>query len=325
MESHTKQIIQKLTGQLQQIDYDRLPISTYNKRYISNLKPALGYYMQIYATCLQKGLQATGLPITEIDLIDYGGGSGFLSMLAKQFGFRRVIYIDLNPLSVETVRLLKEKTGTGPDIILQGDSDTLASWCKTHHLKPQLLIATDLIEHIYNLSVFFSDLLSINNNMQLLFTTASTPFNPYVKWKLHRLMAACEKEYYALRYQYVQQHFPTLSNQDAAAAARKTRGLTFSDIQQAVESNTFPILKDSFNTCDPHTGNWAERILPIQAYQTLAQSHQYKVSVKKGFYNTERSHFVFKQICRWLNTWIDLTGKVGFWFAPFIILHFQKK
>ena len=325
MEENTRQIIRKLTAQLQQINYEQLPISDYNKRYISNLKPALSYYMQIYITCLQQGSQATGLPVTEINLIDYGGGSGFLSMLAKQIGFRKVIYIDLNPSSVETIQLLKEKTGIGPDVILQGDSDTLASWCKEQNFIPQLLVATDLIEHVYNLSTFFSDLFSINSNMQWVFTTASTPYNPYVKWKLHRLMTACEKEYYTLRYQYIQKHFPALSDNETATAAQKTRGLIYSDIQQAVESNTYPPLTDAFNTCDPHTGNWTERILPMQNYRTLAHAHQYKVLVKKGFYNTERPNLIFKQLCKWLNKGIRLTGKMGFWLAPFIILHFQKK
>ena len=54
MEENTRQIIRKLTAQLQQINYEQLPISDYNKRYISNLKPALSYYMQIYITCLNK-------------------------------------------------------------------------------------------------------------------------------------------------------------------------------------------------------------------------------------------------------------------------------
>ena len=43
MEENTQQIIRKLIAQLQQIDYEQLPISDYNKRYISNLKQALSY------------------------------------------------------------------------------------------------------------------------------------------------------------------------------------------------------------------------------------------------------------------------------------------
>lgn len=325
MRNKFKQTAQTLTHRLRQIDFDRLSISDYNKQYIRRLKPALSYYMNIYAVCLQNVLQASGLSAIESILIDYGGGSGFLSMLAKQVGFKQVLYIDLNPASVKTITLLKEQTGIGPDIILQGDSGTLATWCNVHHCQPQLLVATDLIEHVYNLSVFFADLLSINNRMQMLFTTASTPFNPYVKRKLHRLMTVCEKEYEAVRRQYIQTHFPTLSATEIADAARKTRGLVFPDIQQAIALGTYPALSDPFNTCDPQNGNWAERILPIQTYQAIVEKYDYQVSTEKGFYNTERSNPLFRLICRCLNSLIRLTGKAGFMLAPFIILSFRKK
>lgn len=181
MKYDIRQAAQALISQLKAIDYERLPISKYNKRYIARLKPVLSYYMKIYADCLLKGLESIGSSPEEITLIDYGGGSGFLSILAKQAGIGRVIYIDLNPDSVNTIRILKELVNTGPDIILHGDSDTLADWCSANKVKPQLLIATDLIEHVYDLSAFFANLVAIDNKMQMLFTTASTPFNPYVK------------------------------------------------------------------------------------------------------------------------------------------------
>lgn len=154
MKYDIRQAAQALISQLKAIDYERLPISKYNKRYIARLKPVLSYYMKIYADCLLKGLESIGSSPEEITLIDYGGGSGFLSILAKQAGIGRVIYIDLNPDSVDTIRILKEQVNTGPDIILHGDSDTLADWCSANKVKPQLLIATDLIEHVYDLSAF---------------------------------------------------------------------------------------------------------------------------------------------------------------------------
>ena len=148
MKYDIRQAAQALISQLKAIDYERLPISKYNKRYIARLKPVLSYYMKIYADCLLKGLESIGSSPEEITLIDYGGGSGFLSILAKQAGIGRVIYIDLNPDSVDTIRILKELVNTGPDIILHGDSDTLADWCSANKVKPQLLIATDLIEKL---------------------------------------------------------------------------------------------------------------------------------------------------------------------------------
>ena len=83
MKYDIRQAAQALISQLKAIDYERLPISKYNKRYIARLKPVLSYYMKIYADCLLKGLESIGSSPEEITLIDYGGGSGFLSILAK--------------------------------------------------------------------------------------------------------------------------------------------------------------------------------------------------------------------------------------------------
>lgn len=324
MKHDIRQAAKTLVSQLKAIDYERLPISKYNKCYIARLKPVLSYYMKIYADCLLKGLESVGSAPKDITFIDYGGGSGFLSMLAKQAGIGRVIYIDLNPDSVDMIRVLKALAGTGPDIILHGDSDTLADWCSANKVKPQLLIATDLIEHVYDLSAFFANLAAIDNKMQMLFTTASTPFNPYVKRKLHRLMTTWEKEYYALRLHYIHLHFPALSPAEAKEAARKTRGLTFPHIRKAVENGSYPLLKDAFNTCDPRNGNWTERILPIETYRSLAKPFGYQVQVGKGFYNTDRPNPISALISSGINGLIRISGKAGFLFAPFITLYLRN-
>lgn len=57
----------------------------------------------------------------------------------------------------------------------------------------------------------------------MLFTTASTPFNPYVKRRLHQLMTIWEKEYYALRLHYIQLHFPALSCRSERSCTKDAR------------------------------------------------------------------------------------------------------
>jgi 2-polyprenyl-3-methyl-5-hydroxy-6-metoxy-1,4-benzoquinol methylase len=173
---------------LRNIDYNSLPLSDYNKRYLAAVKPALDYYMHIYAHCLHQGLRALGMEAAGITLVDYGGGSGFLGLLAKAAGFGRVLYVDINPLSTETAAVLKRQTGTGPDVLLTGDADTLAAYCRAEGIRPQLLIAADVIEHVYDPAAFFARLIAVNPRMQLIFTTASTPFNPLVKGRLRRFM-----------------------------------------------------------------------------------------------------------------------------------------
>lgn len=316
----------ELITKLRKIDFEQLPISDYNKSYIRRITDHIEHYMNIYALCLNKGIRAALRSPEEIILVDYGGGSGFLSYLAKAMGISTVIYVDLNPLSVATTKTIQQEIGLGPDILIEGDSDRLAAWCREQGIQPHLLIATDLIEHIYDLKHFFSDLLTINGRMNLLFTTASTPYNPMKTHQLHRLMRGCETgdavqpNYATLRRQFIQHQFPHLSEKQISEWTARTRGLIYRDIQRAIESNTPPTLYDPFNTCHPETGNWAERILSIRDYKQIIAPYGYTLKVDKGFYNTIRPRKLVALICRFINLCIKGSGRLGLLIAPFIIL-----
>lgn len=320
-----------LYNKISAIDFNQLAISNYNKEYIGRLKPALPFFLAIYANCLKEGLSRTEKDINEVILVDYGGGSGFLSMLAKEIGIGKVIYIDLNEKSVEAVELIQNETGIGPDIILHGESAKLAAWCSENNIKPDLLLATDVIEHIYDLSVFFKEVIGINNQMDLIFTTASTPYNPHVKNRLHRYMRGCETgklekpNYYTKRVNYIKKAFPKFSRKNVRKWAVLTRGLIYSDIHKAISQNEHPLLLDAYNTCDPETGNWTERILPMRDYRELVATYHYTVEVKKGFYNTQRPKLWKKTLSLLANQLIKHSGKVGLVFAPFIFLSFSRK
>lgn len=319
------QAAETVIGKLGRIDVAALPVSDYNKAYISRLMPALRYYMEIYADCLlplRQGAEGT-------ILVDYGGGSGFLSMLAKEAGIGRVIYIDLNPLSVETAKVLKELAGTGPDDILQGDSDALAAWCGATGVKPHLLVATDLIEHVYSLPRFFKDLCGISPQMRMVFTTASTPYNPLVKRRLHTFMQGCETgsleapNYRTRRETFIRSHYPHFTEEQVNVWAACTRGLTYDDIIKAIETNTLPAPTDKHNTCDPATGNWTERILPIRAYQTILTPYGYRLTTGKGYYNTHRNNPAARLAAKAINLLIRLTGPLGLRAAPFLFLKIE--
>jgi predicted RNA methylase len=294
-------------------------ISDYDKEYI-DIRHALPYYMEIFADCIAEGLRLSDCDPAALTLVDFGGGNGFLSMLAKEIGVQRVVYVDINPLSVATIQTLKQLTGTGPDVILQGSSHTLAAWCEEQKIYPHVLIATDLIEHIYDLRRFFIDLLRANPRVQMIFTTASSPYNPFVKRRLHKLMKQCEKEYLILRYEYISNNHPELTEEEAQQWSKATRGLNYTDIDSAIKSSIYPRQTDAYNTCDPETGNWAERILPRSYYDSLLRELGYSLSLQKGFYNTHRRHPAISILGRMVNLFIHLVGPIGFFFCPFITL-----
>jgi hypothetical protein len=328
--SKLAEISRALAAKLQSVSYDSLPVSDYNKQYIRRMYPALPYYMEIYADCIYNGILSAGMPAGAITLVDYGGGSGFLSLLAKEAGIGQVIYIDLNPLSAETVRVLKQRLAIGPDIILQGDSGVLLKECEARGIAPQLLIATDLIEHVYDLERFFSDFYQINPAMDLLFTTASTPYNPLVRRRLHKFMKDCElgkavtPGYYTRRKNFIKGKYPYMAEEQLEAWSQCTRGLTYEDIAKTIDINHPPIPEDKYNTCDPETGNWAERILPARYYRDLLALYGYGLTIQKGFYNVHRSNAPASFLFRCANALIRNSGPLGLFLAPYIVLQCKQ-
>jgi 2-polyprenyl-3-methyl-5-hydroxy-6-metoxy-1,4-benzoquinol methylase len=326
----------ELADRLQAIDYNQLPISDYNKQYLNRQKQACLYYTRICGHCLARCYTTLHALDRSFTFVDYGGGSGFMSMMAKKIGIKRVIYIDLNPLSVETVKVLKEKTGLGPDIILQGDSDTLAAWCAEEKIKPELLIGLDVIEHVYNLEKLFADLIGIDKGMEIMFTTASNPLNVHKKRKLQQLMLDYEKggnaspNYYELRKDFIVRTYPGLYSPDELEkVAISSRGLTFDDMSRIIIGNkmsreqklALPYNKDPYNTCDPRNGNWMERILPLKAYEDLLKPYHYSLEIGNGFYNADRKNPLTSLIAKIANYFIMRANIYGLLVAPFVILH----
>lgn len=324
-----------LADQLHAIDYTLLPISDYNKEYLKRQEKAYLYYTRICGHCLATSFTTLLHPDRAFTLVDYGGGTGLLSMMAKKIGVERVIYIDLNPQSVETVKVMKEQTGLGPDVILEGDSDTLAAWCAEQKIKPDLLIGLDVIEHVYNLEKFFADLTGINKQMEMKFTTASNPLNVRKKRKLQKLMAEYEKggnaspNYYELRKEYLAQVNPGYSPEELEKVATATRGLTFDDIHKILyqgrmsreQAEALPCFKDPYNTCDPRNGNWMERILPLKEYEDLLKSCQYSLELGNGFYNADRKNPLTSLATKLINYFIMRANIYGLLVAPFVVLH----
>lgn len=307
----------KLADTLRHIDYNTLNISDYSRYYIIKLLPVLDYYLDICDQALKLS------PNNIHTLVDYGGGHGFLSLLAKQRGIKNVIYIDYNPQASQTIRTLSTLLGFGPDTILTGDQNTLFEWTTKHQCIPDALIGIDVIEHIYRLDSFFDTLHLLNPQMSMVFSTASTPYNPFVKRRLKHYMLMDEYGYgdqegfLQLRRNYIATLHPEFSESDLDQWAKETRGLIYDDISAALQAPLtalhspipFP------NTCNPTTGSWTERILPIKVYQNLVSPQN--LSLIKGFYNSHRHNFK-GFVAQILNLILRLPCTR--WISPFIIL-----
>lgn len=305
-----------LAESIRKIDYNSLDISDYSRRYIQTLLPILDYYLDICNRALDL------LPPSVHTLVDYGGGHGFLCFLAKKRGFERVIYVDYNPQASATVTALAEQIGFGPDTVLTGDHNTLKTWCDEQHITPDAVVGIDVIEHIYRLEPFFSDLRSINPRMQMVFSTASTPYNPWIRHRLHRIMRHDEEKFQQIRRDFIATLHPELSPDELNHWVKVTRGMIFNDIKSitSIESTSSIAAPPFPNTCDPITGSWTERILPIKTYHHLAAP--LCVELHKGFYNSYQRGI--KGIAtRMLNFLLRLPFTLPL--APFIILKINAK
>lgn len=283
----------ELAEHLRSLDIDRLPISQYSRDALRRVVAHYDYYFEIYRRCVEYAIINCEKTPCQLTIVDYGGGHGLFALTAKTMGFAKVIYVDHNPDAVNTVRTLSDRTGVPLDAILCGDTDSLGHWCTENHITPDTLIAVDVIEHIYNLDTFFFALHQSFPSMAMVFTTASTPFNPVVKRRLHRAMVKDElrgdHSFFRQRRDHLKNLNPTLSDDELDFWASNTRGLTLDDAATAFSENRPNRLDDPYNTCDPVSGSWTERILPLDHYKRILQPLGYRMNIVPGFYNTHRS------------------------------------
>ena len=280
---------------------------------------ATRYYLDIYKCCVE------GLSANDSVMVDYGGGHGLFSFFAKQMGFKQVIYIDINPQSAHKVEELKQKTGYGPDVILCGDAPELKKWCEENDVTPNYLVSIDVIEHIYNLDSFFADIFTINPAMKMVFTTASNPYNRLKVRKLRRAMAGDETgtnekpNFYTLRRKYIRTQYPDFDENTLKYWASATRGLVFDDIKAVVDGELPLPVVDNYNTCDPRTGSWTERVLPMVDYQYIVYDNGGTMVCENGFYNRYAPWYK-SLVAKILNNSIAIFPKAGRYIAPFIFL-----
>ncbi len=304
--------------ELKKLDPATLEISDYNKRYLERMRPDWDFYQEIYSHCLDIVAANLEKPIEEATIVDYGGGHGVLSIMAKERGFGQVIYIDNNKKCVETAGVLTDRLGIGPDVMLEGEATELCKWSRRDEVNIDYLLGMDVIEHIYCLDDFFSSLMKINPRMGMIFTTGSTPYNKKVMKRLRKIMINDEQTYRSLRNEYIRASFPDLTEKEIDYWTENTRGLIYQDISRAIESSSPNILSDPYNTCDPRNGNWTERILPISNYEQLLKQYHHNLTVESGFHNTHRKGLKGR-LSRWQNKLIALSH--GQHRAPWLILN----
>ena len=117
--------VRNLSFKFRQLDIKSLNISDDSKNYLLKYRGSFQFYMSMYSQLMAKALNKLNKPIGESTFIDYGGGSGLLSFLAKEIGFRTVIYNDLNKTRVSEAAIISKEIGCIIDHFVNGDIEDL--------------------------------------------------------------------------------------------------------------------------------------------------------------------------------------------------------
>lgn len=303
MQKFASQII-SFKSKLNAIDIDAISSDLLVRNYLQKVIEQQDYCLKIYSWVLENALQQTTIPIHQISFLDFGCGNGLFAIYAKHCGFKKVYGCDFNKNFVEAARLLANAINIIVDDWFACSEETLFAKCKSLDL--DIVAGTDVIEHIYNLNKFFSNIHSLNSQMITAFTTASVFENYFKRKSLYQLMyqdeyigsnalEATSKDEFAgmayleIRKRIIANTFPQLEQQAILSLATVTRGLRKDYIiayvnQYLLNGIIKPVQHNKYNTCDPITGNFTERMMKLKEYKKLYAQFNFHLNVTSGFY-----------------------------------------
>ncbi|MHC4394350.1 MAG: methyltransferase domain-containing protein [Planctomycetota bacterium] len=333
----------RLYEKIIRLDLKQLDISEYNQRYWGHKLANLTGNLELYSYLLALSLYNNKVPLSNFVFIDYGGGSGILSLLAKELGIGRVIYNDIYDVSCNDVKILGRATDIYIDDYICGGIDELISYVKKKSLSINAISSYDVIEHIYDIEGYLRKLHFFFNNQafRVVFGSGANIKNPLKSRKIrkgHLKFEYVEREkkwghkerdtlrsFLDIRREIVADYEPGLSPEVKEDIARLTRGLMKHDIERCVDEykEKGSILyrpNHPTNTCAPYTGNWAEHLIETEWLESILRDEGFEVKILSGYWTySNRIHKRFvKNI---LNIAIRYLGRSGLILSPYYVVY----
>lgn len=343
IEELLKKASDTLELKINSLELNKINISDYNKNYLSKYINNYSFYIPIYSQLLKKAIIALQKPIQETTFIDYGGGCGILSFLAKEIGFKNVIYSDIYDVSVSDSKEIAAQINIKIDTYICGDIDEFVHYIKKNKITPDLICSIDVLEHIYNLNNWFKKLAELNN-FQLFFMTSANSKNPFIQNRLKKIQIKAEfqgfsetygwkksdiiRPYMVVRKEFITAEFSNLISSEIELLTKKTRGLRKDDIKIAVEEyiNTGIFnynIDHPTNTCDPCNGNWTEHLIDLNHLKFILSEKNYTTKFTNSYYaySKKKSLNIPKFL---LNYLIKFLGSENLLFSPTYTLEVKK-
>lgn len=304
-QAHIWEAAERLHKKLSSKSMADLRLSRYAKNllfieYMSSLEE----YIQQYVYILEVALSQVHVPLTEITFMDYGGGLGLLSMLAKETGIGTVVYNDINEQMNQDAHQLALYFGLSADHYITGDIDATISFCKSHSLSCDVVASYDVIEHVYDIEYFLAQLPQLSSDsLSIMMTSSANGRNPFISRELKKLHQVHEYEerisdwgspnrsmnsFYQERIDIITKLDSSLNDDEKHKLALATRGKRSDDIAAIVsrykKTQLIPASLNSSDTCDPYTGNWSEKILDHNQLINVLQGHGFKAHIIPGYF-----------------------------------------
>lgn len=300
----------RLQRKLGDVDLAAVGLSAYNQRYLGHKLAVIEGELQQVSDLLTMCLAGSTVPLERFTLLDYGGGSGVISLLAKEAGIGTVIYNDIYDVSCEDASALAGALGVQLDGIVCGDIGEVLAYLREQRRVLNAVVSYDVLEHIYDVPSFFGALATApmsDRFFRLVFASGANIKNPrYVRWvtKVHRTdeLEGTEpgwghkerdsvRPFLEIRRELIAAAAPDLDVAQADDLARATRGLRIDDIERAVEEyrehGAISYRPDHpTNTCDPYTGNWSEHLMDPAWLERVVREAGFDATVEAGRYAT---------------------------------------
>lgn len=306
MANQFQQYIAGFISALNKINVEAINTSGYSKQYAVHTIKHKEFYTNLYARVLNNCLQQTSLSVEEITLVDFGSGNGFLSLFASFCGLKDIVACEVREEFVQTSKQLQQQLGLDSITWITGNEQTLLQYGLSYNQKQYIVVGTDVIEHVYDLNKFFITFRQLQAKV-VAFTTASVYDNYFKRKQLYKLMYKDEYSsntdlhvpvnskygtlcFLEIRKQILKEIYPSLQDTVIADLAKATRGFKKEDIIKLTDKYLYteqlpkPIAHP-YNTCDPITGSFTERMLTTKEYRQLFESHGYTLSIINEQYN----------------------------------------
>ena len=341
-----EQTASRLHKKLNSIKLKELGISDYNQKYWSiKLDNTIGI-LRLYSYLLALSLQENTIPLDKYVFVDYGGGFGCLSLLAKEMGIGRVIYNDIYNVSCDDIKIISSAINIDIDDIVCGAIDDLIDYLRRRSITINAISSFDVIEHIYDIEDYMRKLRFLSDkSFRVVFGSGANNENPFIKRKLEKQHSYFEykdkvkelghkgrdtlKSYFNARKNIISEYAPDIPEEAVENIAKTTRGLMKQDIEKCVKeyktTKSISYKPDHpTNTCDPYTGNWAEHLMDQNCLKRILADEGFDSKILNGYYSYSDS--VYKQkIKNTLNMAMKHVGKLALKISPYFIVYADYK